>query len=112
MKFHPSDPVLLAGGTFIGEIYIWNIDKDDTEVCNSRADEYYHRESVTQLIWIEQQQFGSLKYMQNLISTSTDGKILVWDPENKLTHPTKGYLIAKKKKADLMIMGGTALDVN
>lgn len=112
MKFHPSDPSILAGGTFIGEIYIWNVFSDDTELCSSRADEYYHREVITQLLWIQQQQFGSLKFVYNLLSASTDGKILVWSPENKLTHPKRGYLIARKKKTNIVILGATALAVN
>ena len=52
LKFHPSDPSLLAGGNFIGEIYLWSVFNDEPEICCSRADEYYHRESVTQLILI------------------------------------------------------------
>ena len=112
VKFHPSDPSILAGGSFIGEIYIWNVFSENHEICSSRADEYYHREVITQLLWIQQQQFGSLKYIYNLISASTDGKILVWSPENKLSHPKRGYIIARKKKADIVILGATCIDVN
>jgi WD40 repeat protein len=50
--------------------------------------------------------------MHTLVSTSTDGKILIWNPDNKLSHPTRGHLIARKKKGQLAIVGGTALDVN
>lgn len=112
LRFHPSDPSLLAGGTFIGEIYLWNVYNDEPEICNSRADEYFHRESITKLIWISQQQIGSLKYIHSLISTSTDGKILIWDPENKLDHPTRGHIIARKRKGQLAMIGGTSLDSN
>lgn len=112
LKFHPSEPSILAGGTFIGEIYLWNVYNEEPEICNSRADEYYHRESVTQLVWISQQQFGGFKFTHNLVSTSTDGKILVWDPENNLSHPTRGYLIARKRKGELATIGGTGLDVS
>lgn len=112
MKFHPSDPSILAGGTFIGEIYLWNIFQDNPEICNSRADEYYHRESITQLVWVSQQQIGGFKYIHTLVSTSTDGKILLWNPENKLDHPIRGHILARKKKGELNVIGGTALDVN
>jgi WD40 repeat protein len=53
-----------------------------------------------------------LQYIHNIVSTSTDGKILVWNPENKLSHPVKGYLIARRKKGQIAVIGGTALDVN
>ena len=112
VKFHPSDPSILAGGTFIGEIFIWNVFSDDTELSSSRADDYYHREVITQLIWIQQYQFGSLKYIHNLLSASTDGKVLVWSPENKLTHPKRGYLIARKKKTNIVTLGATSLAVD
>ena len=29
VAFHPSDPLILAGGTMNGEIFIWKIDDDD-----------------------------------------------------------------------------------
>ena len=29
LAFHPDNPLILAGGTVNGEIYIWNIDVDD-----------------------------------------------------------------------------------
>lgn len=112
LKFHPSNPSILAGGSFIGEIYLWNVYNEDSEICNSRADEYYHRESITQLVWISQQQLGSLKYVFTLVSCSTDGKILIWNPENKLKYPSRGHLIAKKKKGQITLVGGTSLDVN
>ena len=112
LRFHSSDPSLLAGGTFIGEIYLWNVYNDEPEICNSRADEYFHRESITKLVWISQQQIGSLKYIHSLISTSTDGKILIWNPENKLNYPTRGHIIARKRKGQLSMIGGTSLDSN
>jgi WD40 repeat protein len=47
LAFHPENPTLLAGGTFNGEIFMWNVFKSEPVVCSSRIDEYYHRESVT-----------------------------------------------------------------
>ena len=47
----------------------------------------------------------------SLVSTSTDGKILVWRLEDGLRYPIKGHLLAKKSQAkDLVVIGGTALD--
>lgn len=29
VSFHPTDPLILAGGTVNGEIYLWNIDIEE-----------------------------------------------------------------------------------
>jgi hypothetical protein len=63
-------------------------------------------------VWVSQQQIGGLKFIHTLISTSSDGKILVWKPENGLEYPTRGFLIARKKKGQAKLIGGTSLDVN
>jgi WD40 repeat protein len=112
LKFHPTEPSILAGGTFIGQIFLWDVYSDEPEKCNSRADEYFHRESITQLRWITQPQYGSFKFIHNIISCSYDGKILVWDPANKLEHPVRGHLLARKKKGAGGLVGGTSFDVN
>ncbi len=46
----------------------------------------------------------------SIVSTSTDGKILVWRYQDKLKYPIKGHLLAAKKGSDSTITGGTALD--
>jgi WD40 repeat protein len=40
IEFHPSDPLILAGGTMNGEIYLWNVDSErssgeDPTICSS-----------------------------------------------------------------------------
>jgi len=57
IEFHPSDPLILAGGTINGEIFIWNLDRDDSakggaQITKSDADEYFHREPITKLVWL------------------------------------------------------------
>lgn len=46
----------------------------------------------------------------SLISTSTDGKILVWRYGDHLRYPIKGHLLATKRGSESTITGGTALD--
>jgi len=55
VAFHPTDPLILAGGTINGEIYLWNIDNEEPQICVSAIDEYYHREAITKLIWLRQE---------------------------------------------------------
>lgn len=109
VAFHPVDPLILAGGTVNGEVYLWNIDNEDPLLHVSSIDEYYHRETITRLIWVRHENMN-LQVSTSLVSTSTDGKILVWRYEDKLKFPIKGYLLAKKKGNETAVVGGTALD--
>ena len=52
VKWHPTEPVILVGGTFNGQIILWNIDEQNPVVHMSEIDEYYHREAITSLIWV------------------------------------------------------------
>jgi WD40 repeat protein len=112
IEFHPSDPLILAGGTINGEIYLWNIDSErngeDSLICNSSIDEYYHREAVTKLIWMKYESMTSLSFQYCLLSVSTDAKILVWRLADKLRYPAKGHLLARKKDGELATVGGTS----
>lgn len=92
-----------------GEIFIWNIDKEDPNICKSEIDEYYHRESITKLIWVKHESLTSMAISYSIVSTSTDGKILVWRLNDKLKYPIKGHLIARKKGRELAMVGGTSL---
>ena len=111
VTFHPTDPLCLAGGTMNGEIYIWDLEKEDHKRYVSEIDEYYHREAITKLLWVRQESLTTMAITTSLISTSTDGKILVWRLSDKLEFPVKGHLLAKKKEGgETAIIGGTALD--
>jgi hypothetical protein len=49
-----------------GEIYLWNIDSErkgeDPLICHSVIDEYYHRESVTKIIWVRYESLTSMAF--------------------------------------------------
>jgi WD40 repeat protein len=78
VQFHPDDPLILAGGTHNGEAFLWNIDKEDPKLCSSTIDEYYHRESISSVVWVKYESLTSLAVSYSLMTVSTDGKILVW----------------------------------
>ena len=59
---------------------------------------------------MKQESLTTLAIQTSLVSTSTDGKILVWRLEDKLRFPIKGHMLAKKKGAETHVIGGTALD--
>jgi hypothetical protein len=52
----------------------------------------------------------SMAVKVSLVSTSTDGKILVWRYQDHLRYPIKGHLLASKKGSESTTTGGTALD--
>lgn len=52
----------------------------------------------------------SMAVKVSLVSTSTDGKILVWRYSDQLRYPIKGHLLATKKGNESTTTGGTALD--
>ena len=62
-------------------------------------------------MWIRTDSIASMSTNYGLMSTSTDGKIMLWKPENKLRYPVKGHLLARKKGGggELAIIGGTSL---
>nr|ABX82716.1 cytoplasmic dynein-2 intermediate chain protein [Tetrahymena thermophila] len=116
IQFHPTKPNILAGGSFNGEVFVWDLqDEEENLVCKSNIDEYFHREAITQLQWNETQKQGSLQVQQQLFSLSTDGKVLQWtvnldrvqnQQENSLAYPAKGYFMVRKKEGEVVSVGG------
>lgn len=98
LAFHPENPLILAGGTVNGEIYIWNIDVDDQKQQNavlqkSEADEYFHREPIKGMVWMTSESPETGQEYFCLVSVSSDGKILTWkNPTKGLRYPIKGHL--------------------
>jgi WD40 repeat protein len=52
----------------------------------------------------------TLQKTVSLVSTSTDGKILVWRYQDKLRYPIKGHSLLHKIGAESLVIGGTSLD--
>ncbi|KRX07564.1 WD40-repeat-containing domain [Pseudocohnilembus persalinus] len=112
VEFHPSKPQILVGGSFNGEIFLWDISKDDENlISKSNIDDYFHREAVHQFVWYEYKLQGQIQSVYNLLSLSTDGKVLLWeirDEFNKqcLDYPLKGFSLVRKKDGAVSYVGG------
>jgi WD40 repeat protein len=52
LSFHPSQPNILAVGTFNGELYLYDI-SSNSELAHSTIDDYYHRECITSILWLQ-----------------------------------------------------------
>lgn len=118
LEFHPTNPLILAGGTVNGEIYVWNVDMDESKregsavVTKSEADEYFHREPIKKVVWMLLESADSFEPEVHLVSISGDGKVLVWkNPLKSLRYPVKGHLIARVKERELQILGGNSISM-
>lgn len=88
----------MAGGTINGEIYVWILESADRKIIKSDADEYRHREPIQSLLWTNSKDHA------DLISTSSDGKILLWhQPLKDLRYPLKGNIFSKQGESQLSL---------
>lgn len=108
LAFHPTQPGVLAGGTYNGELLIWDTASGELDplVASSTIDDYFHREAIQQISWIPADLSGSPDAF--LIATvSGDGKVLLWDAREKnLSYPSRGFMLMGSKKR---VLGGMSL---
>jgi len=107
LAFHPQEPALLAGGSFNGDVLVWDLGADDDKLlCKTVLNAYTHHEPVQQLTWTKLPGQGYV-----LCSVSADGKMLVWSPANKLREPLLGFRLppASKTAGKAMIEGGASV---
>eukprot|EP00448_Togula_jolla_P009898 CAMPEP_0170602582 /NCGR_PEP_ID=MMETSP0224-20130122/18466_1 /TAXON_ID=285029 /ORGANISM="Togula jolla, Strain CCCM 725" /LENGTH=562 /DNA_ID=CAMNT_0010927427 /DNA_START=23 /DNA_END=1709 /DNA_ORIENTATION=+ len=108
LAFHPTQPATLAGGTYNGELLIWNTASGDLDplVASSSIDDYFHREAIQAVEWIPADLSGSVDAY--LVATvSGDGKVLIWDArENDLSYPSRGFMLLGSKRR---VLGGCSL---
>jgi WD40 repeat protein len=101
LAFHPINPAILAGGTYSGELIVWNTNESDPQVCSSSIDDYFHREAIMKVEWFLEDVVGE-EY--NLATVSGDGKVLIWDYKfNNLQYPIRGHTLVNPKKK---VVGG------
>ncbi|XP_037067870.1 cytoplasmic dynein 2 intermediate chain 2-like [Pollicipes pollicipes] len=73
VRFHPSEPSMLAVGMVTGEMQLYNLSREDDPFLGSTAAVIQgHREPISALHWLAR----SAGY--GLVSASRDGKLLVW----------------------------------
>lgn len=108
LAFHPTQPAVLAGGTYNGELMIWNTAGDDLDplVASSSIDDYFHREAIQTVEWIQADlSGGNDAYL--IATVSGDGKVLIWDArEYDLSYPSRGFMLFGSKRR---VLGGCCL---
>ncbi|CAG9462016.1 unnamed protein product [Pedinophyceae sp. YPF-701] len=88
VEFHPEMKQVLAGGTFTGELYVWDLSQDDPSrqlVAKSQLSALSHTEPITHLAWRHNPDVGS-RHAYQLVSAGSEGRINVWE-WNKLAVP-------------------------
>ncbi|CAD8065048.1 unnamed protein product [Paramecium sonneborni] len=104
MQFHPTNPNILAVGSFNGELYLYDI-STNSELAHSTIDEYYHRESITAILWLQD---------ESIMTLGCEGKVLIWNPERgsaefHLQNPLKGCYLVRKKESQTESVGGVCI---
>ncbi|KAM3132067.1 hypothetical protein pb186bvf_015811 [Paramecium bursaria] len=102
LQFHPTKPNILAAGSFNGELYLLDITAQ-VEIAHSQIDDYFHRESITQILWLQDEQ---------LLSLGCEGKILIWPADYEeilLKYPLKGCYMVRKKESSTESVGGITI---
>lgn len=95
IEFHPSESGILAGGSFTGQLTIWDLNferqSEDPTICFSSLTEESHFESITKvlvfdsvisykIVWLT----GASRKQSKILTTSSDGKVIVWELIQKL----------------------------
>ncbi|CAI9613575.1 unnamed protein product [Staurois parvus] len=79
LAFHPSRPSIIAGGLYNGEVLVWDTSRaDDPLIGRTGLSIDSHTDTVYQVSWFQDQSQGQ---RLQVLSISTDGKILVWQME-------------------------------
>ncbi|XP_019635654.1 PREDICTED: WD repeat-containing protein 34-like isoform X5 [Branchiostoma belcheri] len=95
VAFHPEIPAFIAGGTFNGEVQLWDLSQPDNPLlASSGIEDDSHRDPVSRVVWVLDPE-GKGKNKYKLVSISGDGKILVWQasPQSKEIKLLDGFLL-------------------
>lgn len=113
VQFHPTNPSLLAAGSFNGEVVVWDLNTPDGAVKMSPISEQGHNDPVMSLQWV----YNSHSQAYVLASLGADGKLLLWDMSSDFQTPHKGtvlsnpHAVAKRGGTYPSTHGGTALAI-
>lgn len=115
---HPDIPTIVCGGTFGGEIVVWNFanhEEGNILTYVSKMSELSHKEPVISISWIKIGSYGmmsSLGMSANatylIASLSSDGTLLLWSLENFLSEPVARYNIQPLRGKDAPVLGANA----
>ncbi|KAK9816533.1 hypothetical protein WJX72_001622 [[Myrmecia] bisecta] len=113
--FHPHHPGLIAGGTFNGELLVWDLGREgDALLGKSGLSDASHQEPITQVAWQHSTQLAARHVGQTeayqLVTLGADGRILIWLWQRPET-PVFGYQLVYRRLESHMATqwGGVSL---
>ncbi|XP_041825481.1 WD repeat-containing protein 34 [Melanotaenia boesemani] len=75
LSCHPSQPALIAGGLYNGEVVVWDTSQtQDPVLAQTGMSSDSHREPVYQVAWVPLQKKGEF----GVLSASSEGSVLLW----------------------------------
>ena len=84
---HPTINNIFIAGSYKGEIYYINIGNEkDLIEYTSKLDSCFYRECVVSVRFVKMEE--NIYY---IASISSDGRLLLWNPSDKLQYPIMGY---------------------
>ncbi|GLC41313.1 WD repeat-containing protein 34 [Pleodorina starrii] len=94
--FHPAHPALIAGGTFNGELYVWDLSQEG-DMQRGRSDvllDVRHMEPILSITWqynlTDATRYGTKDKSYRLVTLGADGRVLTW-LWHKLDAPIFGH---------------------
>uniref|UniRef100_A0A087XWB9 Dynein, axonemal, intermediate chain 2b n=1 Tax=Poecilia formosa TaxID=48698 RepID=A0A087XWB9_POEFO len=103
LDYNPKDPHTLLGGSYGGQIVLWDTRRGSQPVEYSSL-EHTHRDPVYKIIWLQS------KTGTDAFSASTDGQILWWDVR-KLSEPTERLVLDPSREGNLdQALGAISLE--
>lgn len=110
VTFHPTQPTVLALGTYHGSLMVWDTEKSE-EVTIAPTSEHSHSEPITKITWI----LGPNRLSSQILTIGGDGKVLLWSiirksesspPQIELI---RGFSLLNKRGGESTVAGGTAM---
>ncbi|KAM9518665.1 cytoplasmic dynein 2 intermediate chain 2 isoform 1-T1 [Salvelinus alpinus] len=75
LSFHPSQPSLIAGGLYSGEVVVWDTNRtQDLILAQTGMSTDTHREPVYQVAWVPGPRRGEMV----VLSAGSGGRVLLW----------------------------------
>eukprot|EP00164_Ancoracysta_twista_P002990 GFYU01003986.1.p1 GENE.GFYU01003986.1~~GFYU01003986.1.p1 ORF type:complete len:534 (-),score=139.51 GFYU01003986.1:108-1709(-) len=121
IAFHPKAPSILCGGTFDGDVVVWDLNNEEeptimnTEAWSqsakdrsgSRKDTLCHEEPIAKVCWVpDPRDLNNF----NIASISGDGTAFMWTMKNRLQTPFAGFRVARRDIGmKPVVHGGTSL---
>lgn len=109
VAFHPNNSLMLAAGTYSGEVIVFSNVTDAVPAEFSSANggsPFQHREPVSGLQWLRILQETREAHRYLLCSSSLDGQLMYWSPANRLAGPVAIMAVKNRRHA---VVGVTAL---